>query len=58
MSEKKSFWERLFNGGGCSCGMSLEEEPAPRKQPKKGGCCDMQIVEEDNKNNARHKADE
>lgn len=37
MSEKKSFWERLFNGGGCSCGMSLEEEPAPRKQPSKVG---------------------
>lgn len=58
MSEKKSFWERLFNGGGCSCGMSLEEEPAPRKQPKKSGCCDMQIVEEDDKNDAGNRADE
>ena len=52
MSEKKSFWEKLFSGGGCSCGMSLEEEVEPKKKPKKGGCCDMQIVDEDETDDA------
>lgn len=58
MAEKKSFWERLFSGGGCDCGMSLEEEMEPKKKSQKGGCCDMQIVEEDNKNDAGHGSDE
>lgn len=45
MAEKKGFWAGLF---GCGCGMSIEEEKADNKKPtkKKGGCCDMQIIEE------------
>lgn len=48
MAEKKGFWASLFGGGGCDCGMSIEEEKADNKKPtkKKGGCCDMQIIEE------------
>lgn len=57
MSEKKSFWEKLFGGSGCSCGMTLEEEPTLQKKQKKGGCCDMQIVEEDGKDDDKNKAD-
>lgn len=56
MSEKKSFWEKLFSGGGCNCGMSLEEEVEPKKTPKKGGCCDMQIVDEDETDDAGNRA--
>ncbi|MCB7321154.1 hypothetical protein [Lacrimispora sp. 210928-DFI.3.58] len=47
MAEKKGLWATLFGGSGCNCGMSLEEDPAPKKKAKKGGCCDMQITEED-----------
>lgn len=56
MAEKKSFWDLLFGGGGCGCGMSFENENTPtKKQTKKGGCCDMQIVEEyDEQDNAGH----
>lgn len=59
MAEKKGFWNLLFGGGGCSCGMSFEDEnDAPKKQTKKGGCCDMQIVEEyDGKDSAGHETD-
>lgn len=48
MAEKKGFFASLFGGGGCSCGMSIEEEKADNKRStkKKGGCCDMQIIEE------------
>lgn len=48
MAEKKGFWASLFGGGGCDCGMSIEEEKADNKKPAKkiGGCCDMQIIEE------------
>lgn len=48
MAEKKGFWASLFGGGGCDCGMSIEEEKTDNKKPakKKGGCCDMQIIEE------------
>lgn len=48
MAEKKGFWASLFGGGGCDCGMSIEEEKSGDKKPakKKGGCCDMQIIEE------------
>lgn len=37
--------------------MSLEEEnPTPKKKVKKSGCCDMQILEEeDNGENPGHK---
>lgn len=54
MAEKKSFWDLLFGGGGCGCGMSFEDENiTTKKQAKKGGCCDMQIVEEyDDKDDA------
>ena len=45
MAEKKGFWATLF-GGGCDCGMEVEEAVAPKKKTKKGGCCDMQILEE------------
>lgn len=49
MAEKKGFWATLF-GGGCSCGMNIEEEDnSAKKHGKKGGCCDMQIVEEPKK---------
>lgn len=46
MSEKKDFWANLFSGG-CSCGMSVEEEKADDQKPakKKGRCCDMEIIE-------------
>ncbi|WP_373217067.1 hypothetical protein [Ruminococcus sp. 5_1_39BFAA] len=57
MSEKKSFWEKLFSGSGCNCGMSLEEETEPKKKPQKGGCCNMQIVEEDETDDAEHRTD-
>lgn len=48
MAEKKGFFASLFGGGGCDCGMSIEEDKAEGKKPakKKGGCCDMQIIEE------------
>lgn len=49
MDEKKGFWATLFGGGGCNCGMSIEEENADNKKKpvkKKGGCCDMEIVED------------
>lgn len=48
MAEKKGFWASLFGTGGCSCGMSIEEEKEDGKKPaeKKGGCCDMQIIKE------------
>lgn len=34
MAEKKGFWATLF-GGGCDCGMEVEEAVAPKKRPKK-----------------------
>ena len=34
MSEKKGFWANLFSGG-CSCGMSVEEEKADDQKPAK-----------------------
>ena len=44
MVKKKGFLASLFGGGGCDCGMAIEEET-----PKKSACCDMQIVEEEKK---------
>lgn len=47
MAEKKGFFANLF-GGGCNCGMSVEEEKEVNKKPvkKEGCCCDMQIIED------------
>ena len=34
MAEKKGFWATLF-GGGCDCGMEVEEAVAPKKKDQK-----------------------
>ncbi len=62
MKEKKNFLATLFGGGcGCGCGINITEEETsretvPRKNVRKKklakkGCCNMQIIEE-NDNNA------
>ncbi|MDO4943164.1 MAG: hypothetical protein Q4E73_10070 [Lachnospiraceae bacterium] len=58
MVEKKGFWATLF-GGRCDCGMDFEEDTGTKKKTKKGGCCDMQILEEDdNEESDRNKTDQ
>lgn len=47
MSKKKGFLTTLFGNKECSCGMSVESEmDTGKEKAKKGGCCDMQIIEE------------
>lgn len=35
MAEKKGFWASLFGGGGCDCGMSIEEEKQTIRSPQR-----------------------
>ena len=47
MTKKKGFLTTLFGNKGCNCGLSVESETdISKEKAKKGGCCDMQIIEE------------